>query len=100
MNSSFALIDVDLPHAESFSIVWLNRPSTPSQRHTRCSQAGGFNARWSQVHTQDKSKVPSLCSLDEPRAATTGCRLQVRSFAIPPHQRGLGRRKVSDASRR
>jgi 3-oxoacyl-[acyl-carrier protein] reductase len=28
-------------------------PSTPSQQHTRCSQAGGFSARWSQVHTQN-----------------------------------------------
>ena len=27
---SFTLIDGDLPHAESFSIVWLNRPSTPT----------------------------------------------------------------------
>jgi hypothetical protein len=43
MSSCFALIDVGLPHAESFSIVWLIRPSTPSQRHTRCSQAGGFS---------------------------------------------------------
>src|SRR5580700_311897 len=53
MNSCFVLIDVNLPHAENFSIVWLNKPSTPSQRHTRCSQTGGFSPRWSQVHTQD-----------------------------------------------
>ena len=55
MNSCFALIDGDLPHAESFSIVWLNRPSTPNRRHTRSSQAGGFSAWWSQVHTQKQS---------------------------------------------
>jgi hypothetical protein len=55
MSSCFALIDVDLSHAESFSIVWLNRPSTPSQRHTRCSPAGGFSAWWSQVHIQGDS---------------------------------------------